>query len=112
MDGDEKIAWEFSKKVVTEENSRLTLKGWFRKKLTIQEAETENMITDERLGPEPIPFGFCNGEWKQLVAQVQPGDEIWSYRSPEITWRTLCGRAGMVLVRNGEIVAEVVTCVN
>lgn len=39
---------------------------WLIRKLTIYEAETLNMVSDARLGPEPVPFGFINDVWQNL----------------------------------------------
>lgn len=83
-----------------------------RRKLTVEEAEAENMVTDESLGPAPVPFGFCNDQWRHLLDQIQPGDEIWEFSSSRETWENLCGCGGIELIRNGETVATVVTRIN
>jgi hypothetical protein len=43
---------------------------------------------------------------------MQEGDEIWKYCSPPQSWERLAGRAGIALVRNGEIVASRLTMLN
>jgi hypothetical protein len=50
--------------------------------------------------------------WKPFIAQMQPGDELWQFLSPEHTWANLMGRAGYAIVRNGEIVHSLVTVMN
>jgi hypothetical protein len=85
---------------------------WLTKQLTMQEIESRHSVQNERLGPKPVLFGFQNDQWLELVAQMQPGDELWEFRSPTETWQTLSGRAGIALVRNGEVVDSIVTMMN
>jgi hypothetical protein len=87
-------------------------KDWLERRLTIEEAEARNMVQDNRLGNEAVPFGFMNKEWKTLVARIVEGDELWEFNSPEDTWQNLCGRAGIALVRNGEVIDAIVTFMN
>jgi hypothetical protein len=44
-----------------------------------------------------------------LLAQMQPGDELWEYRTPPETWGRMCGSAGLVLLRRGKVVADLLT---
>ena len=85
---------------------------WLEKKITISEAEAENMVSDPRFGPSPVPFGFDNKEWRALVAKMQAADELWTFSSSNESWEHLCGRAGISLVRNGEIIDSIVTLMN
>lgn len=87
-------------------------KSWLRHKRTREELEAENMAHREDLWPAPIPFGFLNDQWKQLLALEQPGDELWTYSSGAGSWENLGGRAGVALVRNGEVVAHIMTYMN
>ena len=43
-------------------------------------------------------------EWLACVSRVRAGDELWHLRSPEESWRALCGREYVALVRRGRIV--------
>ena len=74
--------------------------GPLRHRLTIEEAEAT--------------IGACAEgiSWQKLKTAMQPGDELWSFHSPSSTWKALCGRAGVVLVRDGEIQMEIVTMLN
>jgi hypothetical protein len=49
-------------------------------------------------------------EYRKLVntiaALLQPGDELWRYSSSNDSWQNMCGRAGLVIVRAGQIVHE------
>jgi len=87
-------------------------KEWLQCKLTIREAENKNMVHHRRLGLRRVPFGFQNSEWKQLIAQMTEGDELWKFCSPEETWRNLCGREGIALVRDDQIINFIVTKLN
>ena len=43
---------------------------------------------------------------RELVATMQPGDELWHYDSDEEDWTNLCGEMGFAIVRSGEVVAS------
>jgi hypothetical protein len=81
-------------------------------KLTVEEAEASHLVSDDRLGPFPVPFGWINARWNKLVAQIMPGDEIWEYTSSPESWANMMGRAGIVLVRQGEIIDDFITKMN
>jgi hypothetical protein len=78
--------------------------------LTIAEVEAANMVRLPELGP--VPFGYCNDQWRALLAQRQPGDELREFCSAPESWQHLAGRAGIALVRDGREVASVVTRLN
>jgi hypothetical protein len=40
---------------------------------------------------------------------MQPGDELWTFASSAESFRHLAGRSGIVLLRDGRAVAEIVT---
>jgi hypothetical protein len=90
--------------------------AWLIRKISVEEAETEHPgINDERVQKFPDivkPFGFENGEWEALKAQIQPGDEIWTFASPEDSWIHYAGRAGVALVRAGAPIKAIVTVMN
>jgi hypothetical protein len=87
-------------------------KEWLKKKITVSEAEAGHMVTVPKLGPSPVPFGFQNATWRAFVAKMQDSDELWTFSSGAESWRHLCGRAGISLVRNGEIVDSIITALN
>jgi hypothetical protein len=90
----------------------------FGRLTTVAEAEAENTPQNEspaRLAQYPElrkPFGFLNARWEQLKASMQPGDALYEFCSDLNSWQTLCGRAGIRLVRNGKIVDGIVTTMN
>ena len=88
------------------------VKEWLKKRISIEEAEQKNLVEDERLGPDPVPFGFQIERWSALKGQIQEGDELWEFSSPKETWVNLCGRAGICIVRNGKVLDSIVTMMN
>src|SRR5262249_56287630 len=86
-----------------------------RRRITVAEAEAEHTPTGQdpervRRFPELAkPFGFQNGLWEALQAQMQPGDELWEYCTDRESWQQLMGSAGVGLVRGGEGVASITT---
>jgi hypothetical protein len=38
------------------------VKEWLINKISVDEAERKHLVEDERLGPEPVPFGFQFGQ--------------------------------------------------
>jgi hypothetical protein len=85
---------------------------FIRKYLSVEEAENENMVTDPRLGDSPVPFGFSNHEWRELLAEMQDGDELWTFTTSDESWDNGCGRAGISLVRNGKEVSCIIGKMN
>lgn len=90
--------------------------AWLVEKISVDAAETEHPgVSDERVErfPEAAkPFGFQNGEWESLKASMKPGDEIWSFSSPQDYWKNHAGRAGVALVRDGVPITALVTVLN
>jgi hypothetical protein len=89
---------------------------WLIKKVTISEAEAAHPgIRDKRVLQFPNAgksFGFQNKQWEALKAKMKPGDELWTFASPGESWRNLAGRSGIVLLRDGEAVADIITLMN
>lgn len=44
-----------------------------------------------------------------LIAKMQPGDELRTFRTPKATWPARAGYRGYVLWRDGAVVAHAVT---
>ncbi len=76
------------------------------KKMTVEEVEKLYLVSDVSLGPDPVPFGFINHRWQELLAKMQDGDELWSY-SDYHGGRS--GSEGIALCRGPEVVAAIVT---
>jgi len=79
---------------------------------SVEEVEAEHMVTDSRLGDRPVPFGFSNSEWRELLAIMQDGDELWTFSTSNESWDNMAGRAGVSLVRGGKIIDSIVTRMN
>lgn len=47
--------------------------------------------------------------WRALRSEMLPGDELWTFRTPELGSAHFGGRAGYALVREGRVVDGVVT---
>jgi hypothetical protein len=86
--------------------------SWLQSQTTVEEAEAANMVKNDQLGPDPVPFGFINADWKELLDQMQEGDELWEFKSPPETWENLMGRKGIALIRNCQVIAYIVTLMN
>ncbi len=85
---------------------------WLKQKTTVQQAEQANLVSDPRLGPKPVPFGFIHDDWKKFKAGMRPGDELWEFESPSHTWADLAGRAGFCIMRQGRIIDAFTTRMN
>jgi len=86
----------------------VSVKGWLKVKLTVEEVEKQQKrdVNEFKLPRHPkMPKG--PSQWKALKARMQPGDELWSYRSPDASWVQLAGREGYALVRNGEVIDDI-----
>jgi hypothetical protein len=86
---------------------------WLVERITLAEAEAAHPgVRDERAQRFPDrakPFGRLNAQWEALKAATKPGDELWRFSSSAKSFRDLAGRSGIVLLRDGEAVAEIVT---
>jgi hypothetical protein len=86
-------------------------KDWLQKQISISEAETAYPgITDDRV--KDSPFGFRHAEWEALKSHMQPGDQLWTFMSPQKSWEDLAGRSGIALVRNGAPIEVIVGAMN
>ncbi len=82
---------------------------------TIADAEADSFATAEasELSLQGArPFGYLNPEWEALKARMMDGDELWNFSTPEWTWQALCVHQGIALIRNGEVIAHIVTTLN
>jgi hypothetical protein len=54
-------------------------------------------------------FGLQHEQWEAFKSQIQPGDELWEFCSAQATWSARMGRAGYELLRDGVVIAEIIT---
>lgn len=80
------------------------------KKITLEEAEGSPIPIRET--GELKPFGYMNDQWEQFKAAMRPGDELYRFSTSSDSWAHLAGRAGIALVRNGEIAKTIITMMN
>ena len=86
---------------VSKPNTSTNINDWLKKQCSLDEIKTEN------------PGGFVDGPvWQVLESRMQPGDEIWTFSSPDFFWKKLCGRGGYAIVRDGKVVSTVLTVMN
>jgi hypothetical protein len=74
-------------------------------RISVEQAETEHMSGG-------VPFGGVNAKWQALKATMRTGDELWSFCSQPDSWGAHAGRSGVALVRDGRVVADLVTMMN
>ena len=58
------------------------------------------------------PYGVPKEAWIKMKSQMIEGDEIRAFSAPEEYWKNLAGRAGYALVREGKVIASIVTMMN
>jgi hypothetical protein len=73
-------------------------KSWLVRKVEINELENGD-----------YSLNIVDHEWTKLKSIMVVGDEIWEYDSPADYWDSMCGEAGLALVRNGHVVFVIVT---
>lgn len=76
------------------------------------EAEQANLPCVAEVGAGVKPFWRAASRVARAVSGLRAGDEIRESRNPPEPWRMITGRAGVSLVRNGELVFTPVTMTN
>ena len=71
---------------------------WLKTKTTVAELQES--------AANPNNWGFGKEFVEEVKASVREGDELWFYESPQAF---LAGEAGIVVIRDGEIVSKFVT---
>ena len=78
------------------------LKKHLVERLTIEQAEASEMVTDPLNAVPPLPFGHLNEAWRGLIEQKALDDELWSFAAAwKGEWAQREWREGYVLVRRG-----------
>lgn len=70
----------------------------------LKEETTVERLEEENVSMLGTPFGRDADLWKKLKDQVQHGDKLHNFRTNRASWFTCSGRAGVALVRDGEII--------
>ena len=86
---------------------------WLTKRLVSENTKVFTQSEREKKIRE-VASGFVNlrSEWEQVFWKIGPSDEIWEFDSPRNHWASLCGRAGVALVRAGEPMIDIVNHMN
>lgn len=64
-----------------------------------------------KMSPEQLDqrHPYLSKAWGEEIAN---GAEIWFYRSPNEFWEGMCGREGIALVKDGEVLDDCLTVMN
>lgn len=80
--------------------------------LSIDDLEKWSLSKESKECPQLHSFGIGSREWQRIKLQMQPGDELYKFRSPPETWAIMAGRAGIALVRDGKVIEMLITSLN
>lgn len=69
-------------------------------------------VSIEELDTDYAPASGIHADWERLKSEMKPGDKLVRFASPVESWRNLAGRAGIALVRDGRVIAAMVTLMN
>ena len=75
----------------------------------IQEINMNNLENKYNIAKHPEQEW---SRWKLFKSKYQLGDKVYEFDSPSEYWESLSGSAGYVILRNGKIVAELITMEN
>ena len=83
--------------------------AWLCDEITTENAEDTNEV---KIDGRNVPFGYSNSQWLYILGIMETGDRLIEFRSPAESWKCFAGIEGIALVRNGEIVADLVILLN
>ncbi len=93
--------------------------NWLRQKGTpedFERARLERVAAGFNLPFEKVlqkfaarPFGALTDAWRSFIGRMQPGDELWSFSSPDDTFPKKLGCQGFAIVREGSIRDTLIT---
>jgi len=75
-------------------------------RLSVQDIETREMVTDPLNAAPELPFGHMNAGWKEFLAEHNTNDELWSFSAVwqsdwDLAWGFKKLRSGYVIVKDG-----------
>ena len=80
------------------------------KPLTLKYVEQKQTVTFEHSGEKKtLPFGRINSDWEALKSSYRDGDCLIHFRTGEESWKSLYGREGYLLIREGKIIGIIIT---
>lgn len=83
--------------------------AWLCDEVTVENAEAANVV---KIDGRNVPFGYSNSQWLYMLGIMEAGDRLFEFRSLPESWQCFAGIEGIALVRNGEIVADLVILLN
>lgn len=73
-----------------------------QERVTVQEVERREAVTDPLKAVPDLPFGHLNAAWQKFLNDSADGGELWSFSARwQMTWGRDELRAGYVVVRGG-----------
>lgn len=90
---------------------------WIRFQMAVEDIDREP-VPFVRNSEEPEPFRWDQvrlkgwPRWERLKNRMVEGDELWSFSSASGSWENLCGRAGVVVLRQGRPIGDIVLLMN
>lgn len=94
------------------------MKDWLIKRIKVEELEAA-MFRNEQPKEKsrvcslaPLENITNSDEWKKMKSALIEGDEIWEFCSPGESWARMMGCTGICVVRNGEVIMDIVTDMN
>lgn len=83
--------------------------SWLGDEVSIEDAAAANMVW---VDGQYQAFGNNNSQWLIIQKLMQKEDRLYQFRSPDETWDNFAGKEGVALVRNGDIIADLVILLN
>ena len=94
------------------------IKDWLVKRITVEELEAAMLLNEqpnEKSGVfslAPLDNITNTDAWKKMKSALIEGDEIWEFCSPGESWARMMGTTGICVVRNDEVIMDIVTTMN
>lgn len=96
--------------VIEEEREFAVERQYLQERLTVQEVERREVVTDPLKAVPELPFGHLNMAWQEFLDSHATGGELWSFSA---RWQTAWGnkelRSGYVVVHDGKPGAHFLT---
>lgn len=83
-----------------------------KRMVTVKEAENSHMVFNEEWGMKGRTFGFRHKAWLNFKSKIMDGDELWEFDSMNNGIFPRIRNAGILLLRNDEIMATFMTIIS
>ena len=94
------------------------MKDWLIKRITVEELDAA-MVRNEQRNEKSSVYSLApldnitnTDAWKKMKSAFIEGDEIWEFCSTRESWKRIMGTSGICVVRNDEVVMDIVTTMN